>query len=189
MARDMVLKGRSTMRVRVLRSEDIPEVVALEQQAAITDQRPVPGDDFINWLNEILQVAQPDAFVITDDDDELQTWGQAGTLEGVEGELAGYTVVQLHHDQEGYHLVSQGAVHPSFRRQRGGRLLLVSAMNRARVLAAEFDFEAELQGIPVYFEAWLPIHDPGAARLADKCEMKRVHDQVRNGLALYRREL
>jgi GNAT superfamily N-acetyltransferase len=116
--------------------------------------------------------AVSNAVVITDDDDELNPWGQAGTLDGLQGEIVGYTVVELHQDANGYHLLCKGAVHPDYRRRNAGRALIMSALNRAHTLAAEFEFEAEEAGYPIYFEALFPVRDPASARLAAKCEME-----------------
>jgi len=146
-------------------------------------------EEFAVWLLADTVDALSNAFVITDDDDELNTWGQAGTLEGIEGEIVGYTLVQLYRDRGAYHLLSQGAVHPQHRHRNAGRALLICAMNRARFIAAEFESEAEQEGIPVYFEAWLPIDDLASDRLAAKCEMLPTDEQAPEGMRLYRREL
>ena len=137
------------------------------------------------WLQAL--EADANAFVVTDDDDELNGWGQAGTLDGVEGEVAGYTIVELSQDSSGYHFLCQGTVDPRYRHQYAGRTLLVGALNRARLLAADFEFEAEQQNIPIYFEALLPMADPSSVRLATKGEMQFLG--VLAELGLYRREL
>ena len=110
-------------------------------------------------------------------------------MDGIEGEVVGYTAVELHYDGYAYHLRSMGTVHPEHRRQNGGRLLLVAALNRARMLAAEFEFEAEQAGQFIYFEALLPVHDPASPRLAARCEMLPTNEPAPTGLRLYRREL
>jgi len=92
-------------------------------------------------------------------------------------------------DQQAYHFLCQGAVHPQFRRQGGGRVLLMGALNQARHLAEDFEFEAEQEGVPIYFGALLPVHDPAAARLAAKCEMQPTDEPAPPGMRLYRREL
>ena len=178
------------MRIRNFRTEDIPTLVYIQQAAAQVDRSVKMSEgEFAAWLLANTVDALSNAFVITDDDDELNTWGQAGTLEGIEGETVGYTLVQLYRDREGYHLRSQGAVHPQHRRRNAGRALLICALNRARLVAAEFEFEAEQEGIPVYFEAWLPFNDPASDRLAAKCEMLPTNEQAPEGLRLYRRDL
>lgn len=178
------------MRIRHFRQEDLPTLLQIERQARAADGRVMPPEvDFISWLLDPALDAPANAFVITDDDDELNTWGQAGTLEGIEGEIVGYTVVSLHVDEQGYHLLCQGSVHPQFRRQHAGRALLICALNRARIQAADFEFEAEQEGQPIYFEALLPLKDPGAEKLALKCEMKPCNLLPTAGLQLYSREL
>jgi hypothetical protein len=122
------------------------------------------------------------------DDDESNEWGQGGTLEGVEGPIIGYTVLTLSRAAAGYHFRCEGAVHPQQRRRNGGRALLICALNRARIWASEISFEAELEGVPVSFEALLPRSDPGAARLAAKCEMAATRESAGEGLVLYRLE-
>jgi ribosomal protein S18 acetylase RimI-like enzyme len=178
------------MRIRNLRPEHIPTLVQIQQAAAQADGIEAMSEaDFVAWLTDPELDAFANAFVITDDDDELNPWGQGETLDGLSGEVAGYTLVQLHHDEQGYHLLSQGAVDPAYRRQHGGHILLVGAMNRARHLAADFEFDAEEEGLPIYFEALLPVRDPGAARLAAKCEMVPTDEPAPAGMRLYRREL
>lgn len=176
------------MRIRNYRQKDLPTLVHLQELATQHDGTGTFNEgDFVAWLEDAGQAAN--TFVITDDDDELNTWGQAGTLDGIDGEIVGYTSVQLYQDQQGYHLLCQGTVHPQFRRQHAGRVLLVGALNRARMLAEEFEFEAEQEGIPVYFEAYLPASDPGAEGLAARCEMRAVEEPAPIGMQLYRREL
>jgi hypothetical protein len=80
------------MRIRNFHTEDMPVLVSIQQAAAEADERPALSEDaFIAWLIDAEVDANANAFVITDDDDELNTWGQAGTLEGIEGEIIGYT--------------------------------------------------------------------------------------------------
>jgi ribosomal protein S18 acetylase RimI-like enzyme len=176
------------MRIRNYRSEYLPSIVQIQHAAAKEDGVAARSEtDIANWLQEL--EAKVNAFVVTDDDDELNPWGQAGTLDGLEGEVAGYTVVQLQRDQSGYHFLCQGAVHPQHRRQNAGRTLLVGALNRARLLASDFEFEAEQEGVAIYFEAIFPTADSGAARLAAKCEMQLTDEVAGEGTRLYRREL
>jgi GNAT superfamily N-acetyltransferase len=178
------------VRIRNYRREDLPTLVHIERLAREADGRePFREAEFVSWLTDPLVDAFANAFVITDDDDELNTRGQAGTLEGIEGEIVGYTVVSLLREPQSYHLRCQGTVHPQFRRQHAGRALLICALNRARIIAAEFEFEAERDGLPIYFEALLPDKDPTAAYLAAKCEMNLIDTVVTPGLCLYRYEL
>ncbi len=178
------------MRIRNFRLEDLPALFAIQQEAANVDQRTVMSEPaFAAWLTDPEVEAEANVFVITDDDDELNTWGQAGTLEGIEGEIVGYTVLQSGRDQEGYHLLCRGTVAPQHRHRNAGRALLICALNRARMVAAEFEFEAEQGGIPIYFEALLPVYDPAAEHLALKCEMNRVNVAAYDGLYLYRQTL
>ncbi len=176
------------MRIRHYRPEYLSAIVQIQHASAEADGTEVRnGTDIESWLQDL--EAEANGFVVTDDDDELNTWGQAGTLDGLEGEVAGYTVVQLQRNQSGYHFVCQGTVSPQYRRQHGGRTLLVGALNRARLLASDFEFEAEEQGIPIYFEALLPVADQGSIYLATKCEMTPTNESAPSGMCLYRREL
>ena len=179
------------MRIRNYRPEDLPTLVQIQQVAALADEYIVAQADasIESWLSKPEMDARSNAFVITDDDDELNTWGQAGTLDGIEGEVVGYTTLTLYQDQEAYHLLCQGAVYPQQRQCGAGRLLLVGALNRARILAAEFEFEAEQAGIPIYFEALLPVRDTTTSRLTEKCELQAVDEVRSDGMQLYRRDL
>ena len=178
------------MRIRNYRQEDLSEVVQIERLAREADGRePLDEDVFTNWLLSPSLNAADNVFVITNDDDELREWGQAGTLEGIEGELAGYTSVQVHRDEHAFHILCQGAVSPPYRKMHAWRALLVGALNRARILEFDIDIEAEQAGLPIYFEALLPARDPFSAYLAAKCGMHLVDDPAPNGLRLYRCEL
>ncbi|GAC1467829.1 MAG: hypothetical protein PVSMB5_12190 [Ktedonobacteraceae bacterium] len=178
------------MRVRNFRQEDIPALVAIQRAAAEIDRRAAMSEaDFAAWISSVEIDATANAFVVTDDDDELNTWGQAGTLEGIEGEIVGYSVLRMRQDQEAYHLYCDGTVHPQRRGRNAGRALIICALNRAQLQASDFEFEAEQVGIPVYFEALFPLRDPSSARLAVKCEMQRVDVPTLDGLQLYRRAL
>lgn len=177
------------MRIRNYRLGDIPTLVHIQQLAAQTDGIEVKDrDDFEMWLTSPELEAESNVFVITDDDESNQ-WGQAGTLEGVEGEIVGYTILHLHKDQQAYHFLCEGTVHPQHRRRNAGRSLLICALNRARIRSAEFEFEAEQEGYPIYFEALLPQNDLAALNLAAKCEMEPADEQVGEGRKLYRREM
>lgn len=178
------------MRIRNYRQEDLPALLHIELLAREADGRePLHEADFTSWLADPSVDALVNAFVITDDDDELNTWGQAGTLEGIEGEIVGYTVVSLLQDLQGYHVRCQGTVHPQFRGQHAGRALLICALNRARMIEAELEFEAEYDDLPIYFEALLPAKDPIAVYLAARCDMVLVDSDVAPNLCLYRGEL
>ena len=178
------------MRIRRYRQEDLPSLIHIHGVAAQADGTETMRDtEFEAWVTDPEVDALLNAIVITDDDDELNTWGQAGTLDGLQGEIVGYTVVQLHRDVDAYHLLCQGTVHPDYRRRNAGRALLMSALNRAHMLATEFEVEAEEAGHSVYFEALLPVRDSASARLAAKCEMEPTDEPAPPGLCLYRREL
>jgi hypothetical protein len=187
----MFLKDRlNSMRIRIYKTHDAETLLSIAQRASEVDGTTPPDPiAFLAWLADPLLDATSNAFVMTDDDDELQTWGQAGTLEGIEGEIVGYTVLQFHQDAAGYHFLCQGAVHPDFRRQYAGSVLFVGALNRARLLALEFDFEAEEAGQPITFSALLPINDSTSPRIAAKYEMEPVAEPAPPGLQLYRREI
>jgi GNAT superfamily N-acetyltransferase len=175
------------MRIRNYKLENLPTIVQIQQAALQTDGSTAPQPSVEAWLEN--DDAEANAFVVTDDDDELHGWGQAGTLDGLEGEVAGYTTLTLFQDETGYHFLCQGTVHPQQRGQGAGRLLLVGALNRARILAAEFEFEAEQEGIPIYFEVLLPLRDTSSSQLIERCEMQAVEGMQQNGMQLYRREL
>jgi len=177
------------MRIRNFRQSDIPILIDLQQLAAETDGLAVEDlIDFAAWstypeLGEAYTV-----FVITDDD-ETNEWGQAGTLEGIEGEIVGFTALSMRRDVYAYHFLCQGTVHPQHRKRNAGRALLICALNYARMISTEFEFEAEQLGQPLYLEALLPLNDPASVNLAIKCDMQPVDAPVMKGMRLYRREL
>jgi hypothetical protein len=178
------------MRIRNFRSGDMLALALIQQASAAVDQStPMTTDDFFSWLLDPACDSDDNVFVMTDDDDELLTWGQGGTLEGIEGEIIGYTVLRCDQDASGYHLLCQGAVHPEQRRRHAGLALLGGALNRARLIAAEFEFEAELAGISCYFEARLPISDEASRYLAEKYTLAAVQHNVIDGMQLYQGEL
>ena len=177
------------MRIRNYRQGDIPALASIQQVAAEADgTEAMSATDFETWLAEPELGAASNVFVITDDD-ESNEWGQAGTLEGVEGEIVGYTVVQLRRSQHAYHFLCQGAVHPEHRRRGAGSALLICALNRAHVWATEFEFEIGEQGYPVYFEALLPLQNQASENLAERCELQPTDEPTVKGMRLYRREL
>ena len=178
------------MRIRNYRQEDLAAVVQIECQAREVDGRErLDEAEFTNWLLSSSLNAADNVFVITNDDDELRGWGHAETLEGIEGEIVGYTSVQVHGDERAFHMLCQGAVSPPYRKMHAGRALLISALNRARILEFDVDFEAEQAGLPIYFEALLPVRDPLSAKLAARCGMQPVDEPAPSGLRLYRCEL
>lgn len=179
------------MRVRTFREDDLPALLEV-QRAAYRYDRSVIQDEatLIAWLSDVHNDARANAFVITDDDDELNTWGQAGTLEGIEGEIVGYTLLDVRHDAEGYHLRCLGTVDPAQRNRNAGRALLICALNRARYLAVDFEFTTEQEALPIYFEVMLPTRDAHTSQLAEKCELQRIERaEVEEGMQLYRRTL
>ncbi|GCE12696.1 GNAT family N-acetyltransferase [Tengunoibacter tsumagoiensis] len=177
------------MRIRTFRASDLPALWPIYQAATQEDgqQLHFHAEAFEAWLHQL--DAENNAFVITDDDDELNTWGQGETLEGIEGEIIGYTLVETLQTSDGYHLRCHGAVSPIHRGRHAGRALLICATNRANLLASEFEWEASLQGVPVYFEALLPVKDPRSPQLAAKCELQPIRDKHEAGWQLYRRTL
>jgi GNAT superfamily N-acetyltransferase len=177
------------MRIRTFRQIDLPTIVQIQHRAALSDgTEAMSATNIEKWLAQPELEAEANVFVITDDD-ESNEWGQAGTLEGVEGETVGYTVLRYRRQQHEYHFLCQGAVLPEQRRRGAGRALLICALNQARMLAAEFEFEAEQEGHPIYFEALLPVRDAGSSSLAAKCEMQPTDEGALVGMQLYRREL
>lgn len=178
------------MRIRNYREGDIPTLAHIQQCAAKSDHvEAMSVADFEEWLWQPELEAQFNIFLITDDDDELNDWGQGGTLEGVEGEAIGYTVLQLRRSQHAYHFLCEGAVIPEHRRRGAGQALLICALNHARIRASEIEFEAQQQGYPIYFEALLPIDDPASAKLAVRCDIQPTDEPVLKGMRLYRSEL
>ena len=177
------------MRIRNYRQGDAEMLEHIQQLAAQADgTRAIDRHDFETRLLKPELEARFNVFVVTDDD-ESNEWGQGGTLEGMEGEVIGYTILQLHQDEHAYHFLCEGAVHPQHRRRGAGTALLICALNRARLVAAGFDLRMERKQQSVYFEALLPIRDPVAAKLAVRCEMEPTGDRTAPGMKLYRRAL
>ncbi|HEV2582283.1 MAG TPA: GNAT family N-acetyltransferase [Ktedonobacteraceae bacterium] len=179
------------MRIRRYRLGDIPTLAHIQQAAARVDGvTPLSEEDFEEWFAQPGLQAESNVFLITDDDDDLNEWGQAGTLDGLEGEVVGYTVLQLRRSQRAYHFLCEGAVLPQFRRQGAGLALLICALNYARIRIFELEHEnAGQQAHPVYFEALLPASDAASRSLAAKCEMQPVDEPVLRGMRLYRGEV
>src|SRR5260370_21639947 len=101
--------------------------------------------DFEEWLAQPELGAGTNIFLITDDDDDLNSLGQGDVLDGLEGEAVGYTVLQLRRSHQAYHFLCEGAVLPQQRRRGAGYALLMSALNNVRVRIFEFEFEARQQ--------------------------------------------
>lgn len=176
------------MRIRHYRPVDLPELLEIEERAAAADGRRIY--DLATWFDEHEDESLYNVLVITDDDDDVDPWGQAGTRVEVEGEIAGYTILQLREDERAYHFYCRGAVRPNLRRRGAGRGLLVSALNRARFWAADYEVEAEQEERALYFEAPLPERDPGSRGLATLLELEETDEMMDDGgLRLYRRAL
>lgn len=186
------MKGKGSthsMRIRNYRQGDVEMLEYIQQLAAQTDgTRAIDKQDFEAWLSKPELEARLNVFVVTDDD-ESNEWGQGGTLEGMEGEVIGYTILQLCQDEHAYHFLCEGAVHPQHRRRGAGTALLICALNLARLVAAGFDLTMEPEHRPIYFEALLPMHDSAAANLAARCEMEPAAEHAAPGMKLYRRAL
>ncbi len=178
------------MRIRTYRTGDIPILVHVQQQAAAFDGlKKLNEADFRHLLDNALTRRGYSVFLLTDDDDELNTWGQGETLEGVEGEVIGYTILQLRQNEEAYHFYCHGTVLPDHRGRGAGHGLLLCALNHARLQALDFIAQARQQGRPVYFEVPLPASDSGSARLADDFELENTGIHPQSRLLLYRTEL
>ncbi len=176
------------MRIHRYRQEDLPSLIDIHRAVAQADGTKMMNDgEFEAWFTDPAVSALANAFVITNDDDELNSWGQAGTLDGLQGEIVGYTIVELQQDANAYHLLCKGAVHPEYRRRKAGRALMMAALNRTHMLTSEFEEEEARH--PVYFEALFPVRDPASAHLAAKCEMEPTDEPAPAGLRLYRRLL
>lgn len=178
------------MRIRTYRPGDIPTLVQIQQAAARFDGLATMNEaEFEQLLAQSATRSGYSIFLITDDDDELNTWGQGETLEGLEGEVVGYAMLHLARDQHAYHLRSCGAVLPEHRQRGAGHALLLCALNHARMQAIDIINEAYQQGLPIYFEAEFPVHDASAERLARTFELDAVSGPVEPGMVLYRLEL
>ena len=179
------------MRIRNYRQGDIPTLAHIQQVSAQADGvEPMNASDFEEWLEQPELDAPMNVFKITDDaEDDPDEWSQAGTLDGLEGEVVGYTVLQLRRSQHAYHFLCEGTVLPQHRRRGAGHALLICALNHARIRASEFEFEAQQEGLPIFFEALLPVHDPGSEGLAAEFDMRPADEPVLKGMRLYRSEL
>ena len=178
------------MRIRNYRQGDIPTLVLIQQFAAQTDHVDLMSEiDFEEWLAQPELEAGYNIFLITDDDDDVNSWGQGDGLDGLEGEVVGYTVLQLRRSQHAYHFLCEGAVLPPHRRRGAGQALLICALNHARIRASELEFEDQQQGFPIYFEALLSVNDPASEILATQFEMQPTDEPSLKGMRLYRSEL
>jgi hypothetical protein len=183
--------GRTTlMRIRTYRSGDIPILVDVQHIAAIFDGlAPMSEADFASLLDRSITRRGYNVFLLTDDDDELNTWGQGESLDGVEGEVIGYTILQFSRSGHAYHFHCHGTILPDQRSRGAGHGLILCALNHARLQSLDFVAQAHQQGIPIYFEVPLPDKDPGALRLAWDFELEKTTIRVQEHLLLYRTEL
>lgn len=166
----------------------MPTLVHLQQLAAQTDHTEIMSStDFEQWFATPELKAEHNVFVATDDD-ESNRWGQAETLEGIEGEVVGYTVVQLRQNAQAAHFLCVGTVHPQHRQRGIGLALLICALNRARFRAVGLMFAGKKEPM-AYFEAALPLHDSHAEHLAAKCDLIPTDEEILPGMRLYRSEL
>jgi N-acetylglutamate synthase-like GNAT family acetyltransferase len=178
------------MRIRTYRAGDLVTLMQIEQQSAYADHwKALNQSELENLLAQVLRPNGYNVFLITDDDDALNTWGQGESLDGPEGEVAGYTILHLSKREQSYHFRCHGTVLPEYRHQGAGHALLLCAMNHARMQSIDFIFAARQQGQPIYFEVELPAHDPATNYLAGMFELEPMEGQVQLGLSLYRTEL
>ncbi len=178
------------MRIRTYRLGNIAALVHVEQAAArFADLEAMSETDLTRLLAESATRFNYNVFLITDDDDELITWGQGENLEGVEGEVVGYTILHPRADQHAYHFRCHGAVLPEHRHRGVGYALVLCAINHARLQAINFIAEARQQGRPIYFEVELPASDASAEHLAHAFELEESAEIVQPGLRVYRTEL
>lgn len=178
------------MRIRTYRPGDIAALVQVQQAAARFDGRETMNEqDFERLLTQSVTRSGYNVFLITDDDDELNVWGQGETLEGIEGEVVGYTILSPGRDMSAYYFRCVGAVLPEHRGRGAGHALLLCALNHARMQALDLLNEAHRQDLPIYFEIAFPRGDSAAERLARAFELEAVSDASEPGLSLYRLEL
>jgi len=187
----MEVGGRTLfMRIRTYRSGDIPILVHTQHIAAAFDGlAPLSEADFASLLDRSITRRGYNVFLLTDDDDELNTWGQGESLEGVEGEVVGYTILQPRQSEHAYHFRCHGTILPAYRGHGAGHGLILCALNHARLQSLDFVAQARQQGTPIYFEVPLPVNDPGAQRLAWDFELEKTDIRVQEHLLLYHTEL
>lgn len=178
------------MRVRTYRSGDIAILIEIQQTAARYDGLIVMSEaELERLLTESLKRSGYNVFLITDDDDELNTWGQGETLEGIEGEVVGYAILHMSKSACAYHIRSEGAVLPVQRQRGAGHALLLCSLNHARMQSLNVVAEARQQHLPIYFEVELPAHDPTTEPLARMFELDATDEAAQAGMRLYRTEL
>lgn len=178
------------MRIRTYRPGDIPLLAHVQHQAAAVDGLELLSEtDFARLLERSIRRTGYNVFLLTDDDDELNTWGQGESLEGVEGEVIGYTILQFSRDEDAYHFYCHGTVLPEYRSRGAGHGLILCALNHARLQSLDFVAQARQQGTPIYFEVPLLANDAGAQRLAWDFELEKTSFQPQKHLLLYRAEL
>lgn len=178
------------MRIRTCRSGDIPILVDVQHTAATFDGLEMLNEaDFASLLERSITRRGYNVFLLTDDDDELNTWGQGESLDGLEGEVIGYTILQLSHSADAYHFYCHGTVLPDYRSHGAGHGLILCALNHARLQSLDFVAQARQQGTPIYFEVPLPARDGGAERLARDFELENTGALLQENLLLYRTEL
>jgi ribosomal protein S18 acetylase RimI-like enzyme len=178
------------MRIRNYRQGDIQTLVHIQQLAAQADKvDSMSIADFEEWLTQPELQAASNIFLITDDNDDLNNWGQGDVLDGLEGEVVGFSVLQFRQSHHAYHFLCEGAVLPQYRKRGAGQALMICALNHARLLASEIEFEAQQKAFPIYFEALLPAKDPASESLAAKFDMQSADEPVLKGMHLYRSEL
>ncbi|HEY1349967.1 MAG TPA: GNAT family N-acetyltransferase [Ktedonobacteraceae bacterium] len=178
------------MRIRTYRPGDAPILFSMQQTAARFDGLvPLPAAAFAQILERAIRRAGYNVFLLTDDDDELNTWGQGETLEGLEGEVIGYAILHVLQDQRAYRIFCCGTVVPEHRQRGAGHALVLCALNHARMQALDLLPRARQEGLAVYFEIAFPAGDASAERLAQMFELEQVPGEHEPGLVLYRTEL
>ena len=178
------------MRIRSYRPGDIPILVHIQQAAATFDGlEPMSEADLARLLERSITRGGYNVFLLADDDDELNTWGQGDTLDGLQGEVVGYTILQLCKGERAYRFRCHGAVLPEHRGRGGGHGLILCALNHARMQSIDFIAEARQHDIPVYFEVPLLTGDVASECLARDLELEKSGEQAQTRLSLYQTEL
>lgn len=178
------------MRIRTYRAGDIAILVHVQHLAAAFDGLELLHEaDFAHLLEQSITRRGYNVFLLTDDDDELNTWGQGESLDGVEGEVVGYTILQLSQDEHAYRFRCHGTVLPEYRSLGAGHGLILCALNHARLQSLDFVAHARQYKIPIYFEVPLPARDGAAERLARDFELDNTGQLLQERLLLYQTEL